>query len=70
LPEAEAAYREAVRLAPSNADYHNKLGLALRAQNKTAEARAAFAQAVRLDPKNAAYQANLRGGDDADNDGG
>jgi Flp pilus assembly protein TadD len=48
--EAEAAYREAIRLDPALADAHNDLGLVLRDTGRLAEAEAAYREAIRLDP--------------------
>jgi len=57
--EAAAAYKEAVRLEPHNAEYHFNLGLALSRQKKYPEATAAFKEAVRLDPSNTFYHNRL-----------
>jgi tetratricopeptide (TPR) repeat protein len=48
--EAEAAYREAVRLDPFYAGAHNGLGNVLVSLRRYAEAEAAYREAVRLDP--------------------
>jgi Flp pilus assembly protein TadD len=58
-PEAEELYREAVRLEPENARFHNDLATALFAQHKSDEAEAAEREALRLDPGNAEYCDNL-----------
>jgi tetratricopeptide (TPR) repeat protein len=58
-PDAEAAYREAIRLDPSVAKYHDELGDVLAMQNKWADAEASFRNAVRIMPANAEYMANL-----------
>jgi tetratricopeptide (TPR) repeat protein len=50
LPEAVAAYREAIRLQPDLSEAHANLGLALLLQGKVAEARAACQEALRLKP--------------------
>ena len=57
--KALAAYREAVRLEPENAEAHNKLGTELAKQALLDEAIAAHREAVRLNPKNADAQLNL-----------
>ena len=48
--EAEAAYREAIRLDPANALAHNNLGNVLSSLGRHAEAEAAYREAIRLDP--------------------
>ena len=57
--ESEAAYREAARLDPSDAQAQNGLGNALYGQKRYAEAEAAYREAVRLDPANAVMHRNL-----------
>jgi tetratricopeptide (TPR) repeat protein len=57
--EAEAAFREAVRLDPGNADAHTDLGDALHRQGKYSEAEAASREAIRLDPALAWAHNNL-----------
>jgi len=57
--EAEAAYREAVRLDPTNALYHFYLGNALGHQGKWQEAEGSYTSAVWLDPKHARAYAGL-----------
>jgi serine/threonine protein kinase/tetratricopeptide (TPR) repeat protein len=47
--EAEADYRESLRLRPDYSGYHTGVGLALEAQGKHAEAEKAFRQAIRLE---------------------
>jgi tetratricopeptide (TPR) repeat protein len=49
--DAEAAYREAVRVDPSYAPGHESLGNALRSLERNAEAEAAYRDAIRLDPE-------------------
>src|SRR5262245_25375382 len=44
-----AATREAIRLDPGHAAYHDELGQALCSQERYAEAEAAFREAIRLD---------------------
>jgi len=51
LPDAEAHFREAVRLQPSHALAHAGLGQALVGRGRAVEARAAFEQAFTLDPE-------------------
>jgi Flp pilus assembly protein TadD len=51
LADAEAHFREAVRLKPSHALAHAGLGQALVGRGRTVEARAAFEQAFTLDPE-------------------
>jgi Flp pilus assembly protein TadD len=58
LAEAEAEYREAVRVAP-HADLYNSLGITLARQNRLPEAVAAFRDALALDPGHADARANL-----------
>lgn len=53
--EAEASYRQALKLDPNTAWYHGELGYTLYRQNKQAEAEAAFRQALLLDPQLARY---------------
>jgi tetratricopeptide (TPR) repeat protein len=48
--EAEAAYKEAIRLNPGLADAHSSLGFALRSLGRYAEAEAACRKAIRLNP--------------------
>ena len=55
----QAAYRDAVRLDPGNAAYHNNLGIALSFLGRYDEVEAADREAVRLDRGNAAYHNNL-----------
>ena len=50
LAAAVASFREAVRLAPDNADAHFQLALALRKKGARAEARRHFEEAHRLAP--------------------
>ena len=50
LAEAEAAYREAIRLQPNLATAHHRLGGVLRLQGKPAEAEVAIRQAILLQP--------------------
>jgi serine/threonine protein kinase len=48
--EAEAAYREVLRLDPTCGDAHLGLGYALAVQGRHVEAETAFREALRLDP--------------------
>ncbi|HJY87110.1 MAG TPA: tetratricopeptide repeat protein, partial [Candidatus Acidoferrales bacterium] len=57
--EAEAEYRQVVKLEPNNALYRAYLGDALYNQQKNAEAEAEYRQAVRLEPNNILYRAYL-----------
>jgi Flp pilus assembly protein TadD len=57
--EAEAAFREAIRLDPKYADAHGNLGVAFAHQRKLPEAEAAFRLAIRLDPVNVTMYVNL-----------
>jgi eukaryotic-like serine/threonine-protein kinase len=49
--EAEAEYRETIRLNPSDAYAHTKLGVSLLEQDKPKEAEAACRDAVQLEPE-------------------
>lgn len=51
VSEAEAAFREAVKLAPSIADAHLDLGLVLGREGKLDEAIASLQEALRLNPQ-------------------
>jgi hypothetical protein len=51
--DAEAAYREAVRLDPGNFHGHNGLGTVLYAMKRYSEAEAAYREAIRALPDNA-----------------
>jgi cytochrome c-type biogenesis protein CcmH/NrfG len=59
--EAEAAYREAVRLRPQDATAFYWLGQTCYRQRKFAEAAAAFGEAARLQPGQWEYHAQLGG---------
>jgi len=50
LREAEAAYRQAIRLRPNYPEAHNDLGLVLSVQDRSAEAEAEVREAIRLKP--------------------
>src|SRR5262249_57915202 len=49
-PEAEAAYRAAIRLQPDEPEAHHNLSLALGRQGRFREAEAACREAIRLKP--------------------
>lgn len=51
LTEAEAAFREVLRLFPSSADGHFNLGLALDQQGRLEEAAASYQQALAIQPE-------------------
>jgi superkiller protein 3 len=53
--EAEAQYREALKLASEVAGYHGELGYVLNRQNKLADAEAEYRRALELDAKVARY---------------
>jgi tetratricopeptide (TPR) repeat protein len=57
--EAEARYREAIRLDRGAFDIHGNLGVALAQQRKLPEAEAAFRLAIRLNPTAAVMYVNL-----------
>ncbi len=57
--EAEAAWRETLRLKPDHAEAHNNLGAVLLRMNRPGEAETAFREAVRLAPANASNYFNL-----------
>ena len=48
--EAEASYRSAVRINPTNGSYHNNLGWAYMQQGKLDRAERSVREALRLDP--------------------
>ena len=48
FPEAEAEYRQVLRLRPDDASTHYNLGVALARQAKHVEAEAEYRQALRL----------------------
>lgn len=57
--EAEQYFQEAVRLDPTDPEYHNNLGNALLRQRKYSEAEEHHREAVRLSPASAYYQYGL-----------
>ncbi|MBF0461828.1 MAG: tetratricopeptide repeat protein [Magnetococcales bacterium] len=57
--QAEAAYRQALRLQPNHADVHYNLGNLLQNQNRLAEAETAYRQALDTRPDHANTQFNL-----------
>ena len=61
LLEAETAYRQALKLAPADAQAWSNLGLTLWKLNRLAEAESSFARAVTLRPNLAEAHNNLGG---------
>lgn len=59
IPEAQAYFKHAVRVAPKLDEAHYYWGLICRLQNKRAEAAAAFRQTLELNPNHARAQGNL-----------
>jgi tetratricopeptide (TPR) repeat protein/tRNA A-37 threonylcarbamoyl transferase component Bud32 len=59
LVEANACYRKAIDLDPTNSTLHNQVGAALQRQQKLPEAVACYHKAIELDPKNAWPHSNL-----------
>jgi Flp pilus assembly protein TadD len=59
LEEAEACFRELVRLRPEGAEGHNLLGVVLNALGRRGESAAHYREALRLRPDFAAAHANL-----------
>ncbi len=59
-PEAEAAFRAAVRLRPRDADLWTNIATACAARGRTGEALALFAHVLRRHPGHAGALANLR----------
>jgi tetratricopeptide (TPR) repeat protein len=57
--DAEADFREALRLNPNESTYHNNLAIALRHLGKSQESIDAFHAAVRTDPRDNISRANL-----------
>lgn len=51
LPQAEEAFRDAVRIAPTLAVAHNNLGLVLRREGRLPEAASEYEEALRIDPR-------------------
>jgi len=60
LAQATPAFKEAVRLTPTDPQAHLALGLALAKQNLFAEAMERFQAVLRLDPSNAPAKEYLR----------
>ncbi|HEY2828398.1 MAG TPA: tetratricopeptide repeat protein, partial [Pirellulales bacterium] len=61
IVEAEAAYREAIRISPSEFHCYVQFGTFLANQGRNVEAEAAFREALRLDPNNKMAQTGLDG---------
>ena len=59
LDDAVRALRQAVALAPRDANGHNNLGIALAQQGDLAAARDAFSRALAIDPGHAGARGNL-----------
>ena len=59
MPEAIAAYRDAIRLRPDLADARNNLGVVLHAQGKLEQAIGEYRAAIRLEPNFAPPHSNL-----------
>lgn len=59
LPQAESAYREALRLAPDSAEIQNELALLYSDTGRTEEAESAFRSALKLRPDYAEAHNNL-----------
>ena len=59
LREAETLFREAIRLAPTLAQAHFKLGNSLNRQGRLAEAVASYRNALRIDPRSFKAKFNL-----------
>jgi superkiller protein 3 len=57
--QAEAIWRQVIRIDPNNANAYYNLGIALRRQKKLDEAVAAYRQAIALNPKDAKAYNNL-----------
>ncbi|XP_075225931.1 protein O-mannosyl-transferase TMTC2-like [Lycorma delicatula] len=60
LSHAEAVYRKALDLSPTEASSHSNLGAILHLNGKYAEAAEAYKQALRLDPNDPTTLSNLR----------
>ena len=59
IPEAEAEFRESLRLNPESAPTHYNIGLVFSMQRKYQQAAAEFQNATRLDPNHAGAHNNL-----------
>lgn len=59
LPEAEQAFRTAIRVSPQRADVFNHLGIVLRETGRFAEARDTYQKALQRDPSYAYAHLNL-----------
>ena len=58
-PESENAYREAVKLAPQDAEAHNELGIILQDLGKLEDAEFSLRQAIILRPESANFYNNM-----------
>lgn len=59
LPQAESAYRDALRLAPDSVEIHNELALLYSDTGRTDEAESAFLRALQIRPDYAEAHNNL-----------
>ena len=59
--EAEFSFNEAIRLSPTNADYHFDLGCAYETTGDEVKALSKFEDALRLDPANPVYETATAG---------
>jgi tetratricopeptide (TPR) repeat protein len=59
LPEAIAAYTQALQISPTSAEVHNNLGLTLKQTGKYEDAIASFTKALELAPNSAEAHLNL-----------
>jgi tetratricopeptide (TPR) repeat protein len=57
--EAEAAYREAIRLNPQSVAVRSKMGILLAEQGRPQEAEKTFREAIRLNPQYVDAHSNL-----------
>jgi tetratricopeptide (TPR) repeat protein len=56
--KAETEYHVAVQMAPGRAEWHGRLGKAMKAQGKFEDAKTEFLKAVGLEPDNAEWHSN------------
>jgi 2-polyprenyl-3-methyl-5-hydroxy-6-metoxy-1,4-benzoquinol methylase/regulator of sirC expression with transglutaminase-like and TPR domain len=59
LKEAEASYRQTIRLNPNLAKAHNNLGIIMKKQGRLEEAEASYRQAIKFKPDLAEAHSNL-----------